>query len=68
MHRPPLLQEKFLVLILEAGSTPGHMVPSVATEKISSDTTGNRSRELPTSSAVRLQVKYPFFLSDCNEI
>ena len=28
---------------LEAESTPGHMVPSVATEKIPSDTTGNRS-------------------------
>ena len=37
---------------LEAESTPGHMVPSVATEKIPSDTTGNRSRDLPTSSAV----------------
>jgi hypothetical protein len=32
---------------LEAESTPGHMVPSVATEKI-----GNRSRDRPTSSAV----------------
>ena len=28
------------------------MVPSVATEKIPSDTTGNRSRDRPTSSAV----------------
>jgi hypothetical protein len=37
---------------LEAESTPGHMVPSVATEKIPSDTTGNRSRDRPTSSAV----------------
>ena len=36
---------------LEADSTPGHMVPSVATEKILSDTTGNRSRDRPTSSA-----------------
>ena len=26
---------------LEAESTPGHMVPSVTTEKIPSDTTGN---------------------------
>jgi hypothetical protein len=31
---------------------PGHMVLSVATEKIPSDNTGNRSRDLPTSSAV----------------
>ena len=28
------------------------MVPSVATEKIPSDTTGNRSRDRPTSSTV----------------
>ena len=35
-----------------AESTPGHMVPSGATEKIPSDTAGNRSRDLPTSSAV----------------
>ena len=37
---------------LEAESTPGHMVPSVASEKIPSDNTGDRSRDLPTSSAV----------------
>jgi hypothetical protein len=37
---------------LEAESTPGHMVPSVATEKIPGDTTGDRSREPPTSCAV----------------
>jgi hypothetical protein len=37
---------------VEGESTPGHMVPSVATEKIPSDTTGNRSRDRPTSSAV----------------
>ena len=37
---------------LEAESTPGHMVPPVATEKIPSDTTGNRSRDRPNSSAV----------------
>ena len=37
---------------LEAESTPGHMVPSVATEKIPRDTTGNQSRGCPTSSAV----------------
>ena len=37
---------------LEAESTPGHMVLSVAAEKIPSDTTGNRSRDPPTSSAV----------------
>jgi hypothetical protein len=38
---------------LEAESTLGHMVPSVATEKNTQcDTTGNRSRDRPTSSAV----------------
>jgi len=37
----------------EAESTSGPMVPSVgATEKIPNDTTGNRSRYRPTSSAV----------------
>jgi hypothetical protein len=37
---------------LEAESTPGHMVLSFASEKIPSDTTGDRSQDLPTSSAV----------------
>ena len=37
---------------LEAESTPGHMVLSVATERIPSDTTGNRPRDRPTSNAV----------------
>jgi hypothetical protein len=37
---------------LQAGSTPGHMVPSLASEKISSDTTGDRSRDPANSSAV----------------
>ena len=36
---------------LEAESTPGHMVPLVAMEKIPSDTTGDQSRDPPTSSA-----------------
>jgi len=39
-------------LFSEAESNPGHMVPPGATEKIPSDTTENRSRDLPTSSAV----------------
>ena len=38
----------------EAESTPGHMVPSVATEKFPSDTTGNLSRDRPTNSAVQV--------------
>jgi hypothetical protein len=33
---------------LEAESTPEHMVPSAASEKIPSDNTGNRSRGHPT--------------------
>jgi hypothetical protein len=36
---------------LETKSNLGHMVTSVATEKIPSDTTGNRSQDRPTSSA-----------------
>jgi hypothetical protein len=36
----------------EAESTPGHMVLSVASEKIPSHTTGDRSRDSPPSSAV----------------
>ena len=36
---------------LEAESTPGHMVPSVATEK-KSPVIPHRSRDRPTSSAV----------------
>jgi hypothetical protein len=33
-------------------TTTTHMVLSLASEKIPSDTTGDRSRDLPTSSAV----------------
>jgi hypothetical protein len=44
---------------LEAESTPGHIVLPVATEKISSDTTGNRSRNRPTSNAVPQTLCYP---------
>jgi hypothetical protein len=44
---------------LEAESTPGHMVPSVTSEKIPSDTTGDRSRDLPTSSAVPQPLRHP---------
>jgi hypothetical protein len=32
--------------------SPGHTVPSVASDKIPSDTTGDQSRDPPTSSAV----------------
>ena len=39
MHRPPLPQENPWYSFLEAESTPGHMVLSVATEKIPIDTT-----------------------------
>ena len=44
---------------LEAESTPVNMVPSAAREKIPSDTTGNRSRDRPTSSAVPQPLRYP---------
>jgi hypothetical protein len=44
---------------LEADSTRAHMVPSVASEKISSDTTGDQSQDLLTSSAVSLATTLP---------
>ena len=37
---------------LEAESIPGHMVPLVVSEEILNNTTGDRSRDPPTSSAV----------------
>jgi hypothetical protein len=46
------IQEFSWYSFLEAESTPEHMVPSVASEKIPSDTTGDRSQDPPTSSAV----------------
>jgi hypothetical protein len=51
-HRPSLPLQVYWCSFLEAESTPGHMVPSVATGKIPSDTTGDRSRDPATSSAV----------------
>ena len=50
-HRPPLPPGIFWYPFLEAESTPGHMVLSDASEKIPGDTTGDRSRDLSTSSA-----------------
>jgi hypothetical protein len=52
MHRPSLLPGVSWYSFLEAESTLGHMVPPVTPEKVPSDTTGDRSRDLPTSSAV----------------
>ena len=44
----------------EAESTSGHMVLSgERREKIHSDTTGNRSRDRPTSSAVPYPLRHP---------
>jgi hypothetical protein len=51
-HRPSLPPGVSWYSFLEAESTPGHMVLSAATEKIPSDTTGDRSRDPPTSSSV----------------
>ena len=50
-HRPPLPPGISWYSFLEAESTPGHMDLSDASENIPSDTTGDRSRDLPTSSA-----------------
>jgi hypothetical protein len=52
MHRPPSPPGVSRYSFLEAESTPGHMVPSVASEKIPSDTTGDRSRVPSICSAV----------------
>jgi hypothetical protein len=51
-QRPSLPPGGFWYSFLEIESTPGHMVPSVASEKIPSDTNEDRSRDPPISSAV----------------
>jgi hypothetical protein len=58
-HRPSLPPGVSRYSFLEAESTAGHMVPSLATEKIPSDTTEDRSRHPPTSSAVPYPLRYP---------
>jgi hypothetical protein len=58
-HRPSLPPRVSWYSFLEAESTPGHMVPPVATEKIPSDTTGDRSRDLPTSKRSSLTTTLP---------
>ena len=50
-HQPSLPPGVPWYSFLEAESTPGHLVPSVASEKIPSDTTGDRSRDPLTSSS-----------------
>ena len=57
--RQPYVQAVFIprrnpwYSFLEAESTPGHMVLSVATDKIPSDIKGNHSRDRPTSRAMQ---------------
>ena len=51
-YRPPSPPGVSWYLFLEDESTPEHMVPSVASEKFASDTTGDRLSDPPTSSAV----------------
>jgi hypothetical protein len=51
-HRPSLLPGVSWYSFLEAEPIPGHMVASVASEKIPSNTTGDRSWDPPTNSAV----------------
>jgi hypothetical protein len=51
-YAPADPQEFSWYSFLETNSTPGYMVPSVATEENPSDITGDRSRDPPTSSAV----------------
>ena len=52
MHRPSLPPGSSWYSFLEAESTPGQMVLSVATEKIPSKTTGDRFRDPVTGSAL----------------
>jgi hypothetical protein len=49
-----------------AESAPGHMVLSVATEKIPSDTTGNRARDRPSSSTVPFDVSLVIYINSTN--
>jgi hypothetical protein len=59
-HRPPLPQGKSLVLIFRGWVDPrAHGSVSSYRKKIPSDTTGNRSRDHPTSSAVSKPLRYP---------
>ena len=50
-----------LVLIFRGWVDPGHMELSDASEKIPSDTTGYRSRNLPTSSAATPGPQFMYF-------
>ena len=52
-------QEFFWYSFVEAESTTGHMIPSVASEKILSDTTGDRFRDPPASSLSALTTTLP---------
>ena len=56
-HRPSLPPGVSWYSFLEAESTPGHMIPSVATEKIPSHTTGDRSRDPPTKAKLNKSTK-----------
>jgi hypothetical protein len=51
-YRPSLPPGVSWYSFLETESTPGHMVPSVASGKIPSGNTGDRFQDIPTSSAV----------------
>jgi hypothetical protein len=52
LHWPSLPPGVFWYSFLGAETNPAHMFPSVASEKIHSNITGDRSRDPPTSSAV----------------
>ena len=64
LHTGRLYPQEFSwYLFLEAESTPGHMVPSVESEKIPSGTTGDRSQDPPTSSAVISEARARYALA-----
>jgi hypothetical protein len=58
-HRPSLPPGVSWYSFLEAENNPEHMELSDATEKFPGDTTGDRSRDLPTSSAVPKPLRHP---------
>ena len=58
-HRPPSPSGVFLVLIFRGRVDPRAHGSVGSSEKIPSHTTGERSRDLPTSSAVPQPLRYP---------
>jgi hypothetical protein len=63
-HRPSLPPGLSWYSFLVAESTPGHMVTSVASEKILSDTTGDRSRQCQVVRVLKSRIISSLWLLD----